>query len=345
MTAPTPAIVPDVGDVGSSGLCVHSPRALVPGSPEILVPASDRELASPALSYASPTPPPIAPMPPLSAPAPEFATSHYFPSALPEKMAFGRDLSKPIVPVILNPRYDPINWPPTSHSTLLYAELERTKAAQKKPPVSGFRNHRTRAPTPIATSRSVSRTRDAVEQIVVAQSHAPSPEMASSPIHSFSARPDLPSAPEPVNDPVSESDSNTPRHTPIDVDNPVMNYHNPPVASGIDFLENAPPTAEEQRDYGNDYPITRTIEQTTRALTLKLVSRLLRDADSGNKAESLLRGHSKPPLNTSYIASIEELSAPAVHALIPLPRPDEEGRFKHNILGSLLVNIGHSLNQ
>ena len=50
MTALTPAVVPDVGDVGSSGLRVHSPRASVPGSPEILVPASDRELASPALS-------------------------------------------------------------------------------------------------------------------------------------------------------------------------------------------------------------------------------------------------------------------------------------------------------
>lgn len=48
---------------------------------------------------------------------------------------------------------------------------------------------------------------------------------------------------------------------------------------------------------------------------------------------------------TSHIASVEELSTPAVHAPIPLPHPDEEEMFTHNSLGSLLVNIGHSLNQ
>ena len=124
-----------------------------------------------------------------------------------------------------------------------------------------------------------------------------------------------------------------------------MNYHNPPVASGIDFSEGAPPSAEEQRDYGNDFPITRTTELATKAMSSKSVGRLLRDADGGDKVESLLRGHSEPPPNTSHLNFIENLSAPAVHAPIPLPRPDEEGRFEHNTLGSLLVNIGHSLNQ
>ena len=149
MSACDSPIADDSSDVGSSSLHVCSPRATAPGSPEILVPSSSYEPASPALSYANMPPSEIMSL--ESALVLEFSSSKYFPSALPDKMAFGRDLSKPLALVIMSPWHDPINHLPTSHSTLLYTELERAKSAQKKPPVSGFRkNPRTRAPTPIA---------------------------------------------------------------------------------------------------------------------------------------------------------------------------------------------------
>ena len=93
MSALDIAAVHDNSDVGLSGLQVHSPKPVASGSPEVLVPSSDCELALLALSYASP------PMSASSVMALEFASSQYFPPALPEKLAFGQDLYKPLAPL------------------------------------------------------------------------------------------------------------------------------------------------------------------------------------------------------------------------------------------------------
>ena len=130
----------------------------------------------------------------------------------------------------------PLTTVPTAQITLLRDELERAKQKQRLPASGTRRNPRTRAASPMVPSRSLSCTRSTVDEIVASRSLAPSPEPSVSPICSYSSPPQLPPAlpgntvtlPTDCTLPDSGDESDTPKHTLVNPDNPLFNYHNPP---------------------------------------------------------------------------------------------------------------------
>lgn len=331
MSAVDIAAVVNDGDIGSSGLPVKSPRPSAPGSPHVLDTETARGLDSLATIYASPLPMP--PSPPSA-----FQTEAYFPSALPDKLAFGRDLSKPLVPLILNPKYDPINRPPTAQITLLRDELERAKQKQR-PPVSGSRrNPRTRATSPMVPSRSLSRTRATVDDIVASRSLAPSPEPSVSPIRSFSSPPQMPptlaantlTLPTDCTLPDSGDESDTPKHTPVDPKNPLFNYHNPPALD----LGSPHPNPE------NKHPLQEKMLLINGMLEKGATKSLLKEADRDG-AEAVYRGHSEPPPDITHMGTSATLSGPAVFNTVPVPTTFPISEADQD---SLLVNMTHAIN-
>ena len=341
MSAVDIAAVLDEGDVGSSGLPVKSPRPSAPGSPHVLDAETTRGLSSLAANYASPSPMP--PSPPSA-----FQNEAYFPSALPDKLAFGRDLSKPLVPLILNPKYDPINRPPTAQITLLRDELERAKQKQR-PPVSETRhNPRTRATSPMAPSRSLSRTCTTVDEIVASRSLAPSPEPSVSPIRSYSSPPQLPPA-LPGNTvtlltdctlPDSGDESDTPKYTPVNPGNPLFNYHNPPAPLPETPCPNPAPETFLGVEVENHFPLKEKMLLINSILERGATKSLLQEANQDG-AEAVCRGHSEPPPNTTHMGTSATLVGPAVFNTVPIPPSfpiSEEDQ------DSLLVNMAHAVN-